>query len=121
MLDVLVNLVACGGEKSIVRLSNLTKRKSSWTLKTHWDPRDRSITLCIEISSVLVYCQTLLDRHRLSTHASLMIRGSLRPSPICESKNQRFDEMGCRVEKISVGMGLSCPQEEEKTKKEVLL
>ena len=30
---------------SIVRLSNLTKRKSSWTLKTHWDPYNCSVTL----------------------------------------------------------------------------
>ena len=30
----------------------LDEKKSSWRLKTHWDPCDRCVTPCIEISSV---------------------------------------------------------------------
>ena len=82
---------------SIVRPSNLTKRRSSWRLKTHWDPCNRSVTPCIEISSVFPKClrQTLPDHHRLPTDASL--RGSLRPFSnhlARKSKNQHCDEKG---------------------------
>ena len=63
---------AANVQLSIVRLSNLTKRKSSWKLKTHSDPCGCSATLSIEISSVFFpknLRHTPLDRHRLPTDA----------------------------------------------------
>ena len=57
----------------------LTKGKSSWRLKPHWDPGDCSATPCIEISSTFpkYLRQTPLDLHRLPTDAGL--KSSLRP------------------------------------------
>ena len=40
---------------SIARLSNLTERKSSWRLKTHWGTCDCSVTPSMEISSVTFF------------------------------------------------------------------
>ena len=84
---------------SIARQSNLTKRKSSWRLKTHWDTRDCSATPSIEISSVTFFPkylrQTPLDRHRLPTDAGF--KSSLRPlsDPLALWKqNQHCDEKG---------------------------
>ena len=52
MCSVLGNCSWCSALHQTTRLSNLTKRKSPWRLKTHWDPCDCSATPCIEISSV---------------------------------------------------------------------
>ena len=108
---------------SIARLhvSNLTKNKSSWRLKTHWDTCDCSATPSIEISSVFFpkyLRQTPLDRHRLPTFSqTFMIIRYLSP---VEAKISIVTRRGCRAGKIFVGMRLFCPQQEEKTKKEVL-
>ena len=87
---------------SIARLSNLTKRKSSWRLKTHWDTCGCSATPSIEISSVTFFPKYLrhtpLDRHRLSTDAGF--KSSLRPlsDPLALWKqNQHCDEKGYRA------------------------
>ena len=66
---------------SIVRLSNLTKGNSPWRLKTYWDPCDRTVMPCMEISLVFpkYVRQTSLDRHKLATDASLGILSDLSP------------------------------------------
>ena len=109
---------------SINQLSNLTKRKSPWRLKTHWDPCDRSATPCIEISSVFSEIPAsdsarpsqVADRRRSQEFSLTFIRYL----SLVKAKISIATRRGYRAGKIFVGTRLFCPQEEEKTKREVL-
>ena len=110
---------------SIVRLSNLTKRKSSWRLKTHWDPCDRSPPPpphrnefgLSEISvSVSARLTQVADRRKSLAFSQTFLRSFC---PV-KAKISFVTRRGCRAEKILVGMMFFCPQEKEKTKKEVV-
>ena len=106
----------------IVQLSNLTKRKSSWGLKTHWDACDCSLTPCIEISSVFpkYLRQTLLDRHRLPTDANLM--SSLRSEILAlwKQKSALWRKGGVEPDRWSLVRGFFSLRRKRKTRKEGL-
>ena len=78
----------------------------------------------MEISSVFPkYRRTPLDRHRLPTDAGLTEEFSLtfiRYLSLVKAKISIATRRGYRAGKIFVGTRLFCPQEEEKTKREVL-
>ena len=102
---------------SIIRLSKLTKRKSSWRLKTHCIGPLRS---CIEMS--LVYPKYLpqspLDRPSQVTDRRKSVGCSqtfLRSFCPVKAKIGIVTRRGCWAEKMLVGVMLFCPQEEEKT------
>ena len=109
---------------SIDRLSNLTKRKSSWRLKTHWDPCDCSATLCIEISSAFpkYLRQTLLDPHRLPTDAGL--KSSLRPLSdilaLWKQKSALWREGSVQPERFSLVWGLFTSKRKRKPREKCL-
>ena len=79
--SVLGNCSWCSALHQSTRLSNLTKRKSPWRLKTHWDPCDCSATRASK--SVRFFPkyrrQTPLDRHRLPTEQVSRVLSDLYP------------------------------------------